>query len=771
MARSTVKHGFVAFASSPPEIGESIRASLKMYSVIDGIRWKSWESVSNWGQPLITPIIAEIGRSDVIIADITRLNLNVTFEVGFAIGARKAIGLVTNKAIVSDKEKYEKLGVFDTIGYKEYSNSSEFAELLQLAPELERIRWSQASSNRQVYILEPVARTELAGYIASRVKKARLQFGTFVPTEETRLVALKAAEDVSSSTGVIVTLAPKDHAGNEEHNFRASFFAGLALGMRRRLLILAREGERLPLDLRDRVITYRDLSDIDEHFNQFAFDVHGSGKKRESLPSAPTNRLAELSIGDPVAENEFNALSEYFLETDAFNRAKRGEINLVVGRKGTGKTAMFNAVRNFARQQVPNVVLDLKPEGYQLIKLREEVTAHLTEGSKRHLIIAFWEYIIYMELAHKLLEKDEERHYREPDLYEPYVKLRDLYEASSRGASSGDFSERIWRLSNDLVEKYKSRFSGKGVLLTNEVTELVHSDTIHALREAIVHYLSSKSEIWVLFDNLDRGWATGSTSREEVFVIRCLLDAARIIRNDVRRRFESFNIIVFLRNDIYEVLMSASPDFGKDTRVSLDWEDGDQLAELLRRRLAASKRDMAPLQDLLGSICTLQYKGVDTVAYLLSLTFHRPRNLLRLFNYMKAVAVNLSHERITEADIEKGVLSYSDDVLVDISNELRDLSPEAEDLLYRFIGDKASYRKSELERIILTHGIDEMQKMKVIEYLLYYGAFGISVDGAVSTFIFDVGYNIKKMQALSEKFTSAEYVIHNALRPALGIRW
>jgi ABC-type phosphonate transport system ATPase subunit len=43
-------------------------------------------------------------------------------------------------------------------------------------------------------------------------------------------------------------------------------------------------------------------------------------------------------------------------------------VNIVVGRKGAGKTALFIQIRDKIRSDKRNVVVDLKPEGYQLLK-------------------------------------------------------------------------------------------------------------------------------------------------------------------------------------------------------------------------------------------------------------------------------------------------------------------------------------------------------------------------------------------------------------------
>jgi hypothetical protein len=100
-------------------------------------------------------------------------------------------------------------------------------------------------------------------------------------------------------------------------------------------------------------------------------------------------------------------LGLYYLKTDQFERTVRGEGNLVVGRKGSDKTALFIQVRDKIRADKRNIVVDLKPEGYQLVKLKEEILTYLSAGARQHLITAFWEYLILLEVAYKILEKDQ----------------------------------------------------------------------------------------------------------------------------------------------------------------------------------------------------------------------------------------------------------------------------------------------------------------------------------------------------------------------------
>jgi hypothetical protein len=100
--------------------------------------------------------------------------------------------------------------------------------------------------------------------------------------------------------------------------------------------------------------------------------------------SASSGILNRLSLGSPSAENEVPDLNAYYLRTEAFNQASRGEATLVVGRKGSGKSAIFFRIRDNENNRIDNLVLDLRPEDYQLIKFKEDVLQHLAAGTFKH---------------------------------------------------------------------------------------------------------------------------------------------------------------------------------------------------------------------------------------------------------------------------------------------------------------------------------------------------------------------------------------------------
>ena len=51
--------------------------------------------------------------------------------------------------------------------------------------------------------------------------------------------------------------------------------------------------------------------------------------------------LEEVTFGNQVAENEASALSSYFVETQPWKKLFKGEVDVIFGSKGAGKSALY----------------------------------------------------------------------------------------------------------------------------------------------------------------------------------------------------------------------------------------------------------------------------------------------------------------------------------------------------------------------------------------------------------------------------------------------
>ena len=94
--------GFFAYPSKPKQLVQVIRHAIEKSNKYANCNFRSWEENDIAGRPLTAPIFEGLETSDVLIADITRLNFNVTFEVGYAIGIGRRIFLTKSSEYTSD---------------------------------------------------------------------------------------------------------------------------------------------------------------------------------------------------------------------------------------------------------------------------------------------------------------------------------------------------------------------------------------------------------------------------------------------------------------------------------------------------------------------------------------------------------------------------------------------------------------------------------------------------------------------------------------------
>ena len=767
---------FIAYPSLPNEVGLVIEQAISDFNRTHGNIATIWKAMNINGNFIPKQIIQEISES-VLVADITHLNYNVLYEIGYAIGQRKYILLIRNVSIEDGKPSIQEVGIFDTLGYATYQNSKDLVEILTKNESNQPYKGEQRLNlTAPVYLMDTQYKTDFSSRIITRINKAKLYYRSFDPSESPRLSAHEAITEVSESYGVVVQLLTKESKNAIIHNLRAAFIAGLANGMSIPTRILQYGYDPIPIDYRDEVDIYRKPEDIDAIIAEFASDVITEIQDyNPSVNRFKPSFLEKLDLGSSAAENEIRGLSNYYMKTDAFYKSSRGEVQLVIGRKGTGKSAIFYQIVRQEKGSSKNIVLDLQPEGYKLLKFKEQVLDHLEDGTFQHTIMAFWEYLLLLEVANKILENDKSRHISFEKLTEPYKILEVAYKAENY-IEQGDFSERM----SGLIEKLNERFAihakeHKVRLSSPEITGLIHETNIKDLKHALSEYLKHKERIWILFDNIDKGWPSTGLTGKDIIIIRSLIDASKNLKRFFEKSKVNLYPLIFLRSDVYHHLVLGTSDRQNEAKVSLDWTDQDMLMRLIELRILANDEVLRcendNFQKIWLEIATSHYKGEDSFQFIVDRCLMRPRFLINFIGHCKSFAVNLNHKKIQESDIAKGFQAYSADILTDISLEIHDILPDEENVLSAFYLSKNQLTESEL-RMILSNQIKNLDKLNdIIEILLWYGFIGLMTVDDQESYIYSVNYNIDLLKAIIiNAGKELLYVINPGFWPSLHIK-
>ena len=246
LSEGTKQTVFCAFPANPLQLKEDIARAIEIAnSESKRLAFRGWPENDIAGRPIAEPILEKIEQACFIVADVTMLNFNVTYEIGFAIGVKKRAYLIRNKTFQPDDITAQKVGIFDTLGFVDYTDSRALAGLLNQRIDQTPLETNYAlDRGAPVYLLETPSRSEAMAGIVSRVKKARLKYRSFNPSEDSRMAALEAVKHVASSHGVVVPLLSHSMRHASIHNIRAAFISGLAHGLEKPTLILGdREGQ------------------------------------------------------------------------------------------------------------------------------------------------------------------------------------------------------------------------------------------------------------------------------------------------------------------------------------------------------------------------------------------------------------------------------------------------------------------------------------------------------------------------------------------------
>lgn len=333
---------FFVYPGDPPQIAAAIEEAIKLlpHPCNDA---RGWKTLPIAGQIIFCEICKAMREANTIVADVSTLNFNLMFEVGFSIGLGLPVIPIRDTNYTRDKRAFEELGVLDTLGFLDFRNSAELEGQLAAAlpgTPLPSVT-GKSFSDSPLYVLKGKIETEGALRLMASIKKSGIRFRAYDPLETTRLSMGELRRQVAGSLGIVAHLLSPNRDGAQVHNALCALACGLAMAQKQAILMVQEEKVVQPIDYRDIVRHYTHPHEIPGLLEPLIHEIVSRMQTSKPPTKRPGNLLAELDLGDPAAENEIGGLKSYFVRTGQFTQAKQGHARLVVGRKGTGKKCDF----------------------------------------------------------------------------------------------------------------------------------------------------------------------------------------------------------------------------------------------------------------------------------------------------------------------------------------------------------------------------------------------------------------------------------------------
>jgi hypothetical protein len=697
-----IPSGFVAFASGNPALAETIETAARHIRASRVADLLTWQDLQIGGRPILTEICDAISQRSLFIAELSVVNPNVLFELGFAIARKKRIWVLLDGTHAHARLDFQRFQLLSTLGYREYTNSNEILRWFyedQPYASLEKtvhkdifdtpVRHPQS---RLLYLKSEIE-TDASIRLSRRVARARFSVLVDDP-EEMRVQSLSwYARNANSALGVIAHFLSQDHKNAVLHNAKLALVSGMALGFEKPLLMLAHEPYASPLDYRDLLKTHSTASRCeaiaDEWLTQLGSTVSAVnttiGEYQEHLKAQ--TELQQVTLGDPVAEHEAEELPEYFVTTAAYNEALRAKHSIVVGRKGTGKTATLYQLEHEIGKDRRNHVCIIKPVAYELEGILRMLRQTIPRSEQGYLIESLWKFLIYSELAKSIYEELHSR----PGFLEPDQQELELLEFMDINASVllGEFSIRL--------ESAVSRLESIDVTSSAEaqrlrISELLHADLLPRLRALLGAVLHRKQKVAILVDNLDKAW----DQRSDLSVLSELLFGLLGVSGRITHEFEksgawrvpvNVSLILFLRSDIYAQVISFAKERDKLPVRFISWDEPALLLRVVEERFARSSGAVINRPDEIWNrfFCPT-ILGQPTPEFITGAIMPRPRDLIYFIRSSLDHAVNAGNVKIEMEDLLAAEKQYSryalDSLVVEGATNIEHL----EEILYEFAG-------------------------------------------------------------------------------------
>lgn len=416
--------------------------------------------------------------------------------------------------------------------------------------------------------------------------------------------------------------------------------------------------------------------------------------------------LSRLNFGAPAAERDINfGLKDYFVESDAYSRLAAREKTIVLGNRGTGKSAIFKVLAE--KQRLAGcLVLELSPEDYSYEMLCSVLRQEKEGAWSKHAAFATaWKFLALV-LIMKALTKDGPK-LKTGSAAKIYNYLRDNH----RDVHDTPISTLVSYLKR--IEGLKVG-SYEAAVKTRELAKLYKLEELDALMPSL-REMTARKKVVVLVDELDKGWDNSEDAK--AFVSG--LFQASISLNEIS---PNLTVYVSLRQELYDSIPALYDDAQKyrDIIEVINWDE-DSLLSVAAKRI---RHSLPELKDSDDTGCwnavfaeTLQYRKAKSFNYMIDRTLYRPRELIQFCTDALEDARAAHIAPIDYSVLSKAELVYSDARAKDISAEYRFQYPGLQSVFECFRGRSYSMERDALETICLSICTGELRTDKTASWV------------------------------------------------------
>ncbi len=468
--------------------------------------------------------------------------------------------------------------------------------------------------------------------------------------------------------------------------------------------------------------------------------------------------LTKIDFGAVDAESDMK-LRDYFFDNGTLTKIRLTKKFLVLGRKGSGKTALFKAANDFYTEKcLPLLFKDYHWEYHKLIK-ENGLPAESA-------YVKSWAFTVLVHIIGYWKDHNPSKELKA----ESTSIFRDLFGENDIGLMSRliDVFLRM-RRADIAIEGLASGGieidSKAGPLLASQI-----SSVVQRLEKFVISNYRT-CPVTVLLDQLDDGW--DNTDESKNLIIGCL-KAVKDLNVQLQGIVGYPPIIVFLRDDIYNELRFNDKNKIYQGAEFLEWDEDGLLRVIARRIAVSTDATNDDIDEILGRVFTREQmrSRVSYKTYITQRTMMRPRDIVAFVDQCKKIAMDDGKSLIGRAHIYKAEERFSSHIYDELIDETHKQYPQFETYLnlLRHIG-KTKIRHSDF--VSSLPGMSNIEggarlNSEEAESLLYrFGVIGIPQSGGQNR-TGGAAYSFKE-KSYSPDFKRGVMVVHPSLKKCLKL--
>ncbi|MGP3966458.1 P-loop ATPase, Sll1717 family [Streptomyces sp. 6N223] len=379
--------------------------------------------------------------------------------------------------------------------------------------------------------------------------------------------------------------------------------------------------------------------------------------------------VRRLFFGRDDAENDLadGLLREGFVPTSAYEAALTGRKSLIIGRKGSGKSAICR--RLASKDGYAGASVLITPDDAAGDEIRRFELRGLTPDTAKSLI---WRYVFAVHAARHLVAHTPRRWRRAPAAVRAlraFLKANDeagderLYDDLRRGAlglQAASLSLNAFGIVEASAELAGGGAGGSEGARATRLLEVLERGVAAAFAE--VDYAATHPPLLFLVDQLEQVWTVDPDSHA---LVTGLLLAAKHVTSEYGR---AARCVLFLRSDIYDSLNFSDGDKFHSDELRIAW-DKRALRDLAVARASASLRRQVGDVEMWRDIFPQTVQGAFTPDYLFSRTLLRPRDAIQFLTLCRDTAAGNGHPVVGEIDVWEATRQFSQWKLTDLAKE------------------------------------------------------------------------------------------------------